>query len=471
MNTSVIEQYTAWRGHNPKTLTLLPASGSHRKYYRIEEENGNTLLGVYNDNVPENEAYLSFSKQFEQQGLPVPAILHVSPDPNVYFVQDLGDATLFSLLPAEAWGENPQAHPAYPLYEKVIAQLIRFQTSDIQYDKVYPVANFDHVSMMWDLNYFKYFFLRLSGIEFSETRLEDDFRKLCTFLHESKQTGFLYRDFQSRNIMIYKDEPWFIDFQGGRKGPLGYDLASLLYDAKANLPVSLRKVLLEKYMERAGREIAHFDKAKFLSEFYACVLLRILQAMGTYGLRGLHERKDLFLKSIPYAVRNLNYLRTEKLLPFPLPELERILEKLAASPWASFSKPASEKLHVEIYSFSVRDTAAPLDPEHGGGFVFDCRFLPNPGRLPEYKNLTGRSPEVIHYLQNHVEVGEFLQNCLHLLKPAILNYIARGFEHLSVSFGCTGGQHRSVYCAETLAKLISQSFDVKVSVKHLVHPE
>ncbi len=170
-------------------------------------------------------------------------------------------------------------------------------------------------------------------------------------------------------------------------------------------------------------------------------------------------------------MRNLNYLRTERLLPFPLPELERILEKLAASPWASFSKPASEKLQVEIYSFSVRDQAAPLNPEHGGGFVFDCRFLPNPGRLPEYRQLTGRSPKVIHYLQNHAEVGEFLQNCLHLLKPAILNYIARGFEHLSISFGCTGGQHRSVYCAENMAKLIAQSFDVNVRVKHLVHPE
>lgn len=469
MEKEIAARFARWQGQEAESIHLLPASGSHRRYYRITLGE-NRLLGVYNDNLPENRAYFSFTRQFREQGLDVPRILHIDKDEIVYFVEYLGDRTLFSRLP-HPWGEDYAQEEAYAYYPEIIRQLVRFQNARIDYRYVYPVAEFDSVSMMWDLNYFKYFFLKLSGLEFSETALEEDFRNLCRFLDRGGPRAFLYRDFQSRNIMIHEGKPWFIDFQGGRKGPLGYDPASLLYDAKADLPPSLRKELLETYIKEARTHIAGFDSQAFRQEFHACVLLRILQALGTYGLRGFHEKKDLFLKSIPFAIRNLNYLRNQHLIPLPLPELERILEKLEASRWASFQLPSSRKLRIEVFSFSIKNGTAPTNPRHGGGFVFDCRFLPNPGRIEAYKQLTGRHPEVIRFLSDRQEVSEFLQNCLQVVKPAVTNYIERDFDSLSIAFGCTGGQHRSVYCAEEMAKLLRQDFDVQVITTHLAHPE
>lgn len=469
MEQEIAARFALWKGKEAESIRLLPASGSHRRYYRITLD-GESLLGVYNDNLPENRAYFSFTRQFREQGLDVPRILHIDRDETVYFVEDLGDRTLFSLLP-RPWGTDYRQEEAYAYYPEVIRQLIRFQNARIDYDHVYPVAEFDSVPMMWDLNYFKYFFLKLSGLEFSETALEKDFRNLCRFLDPGGKRAFLYRDFQSRNIMINNGKPWFIDFQGGRKGPLGYDLASLLYDAKADLPFSMREELLDFYIEEARTHITGFENEAFRNEFHACVLLRILQAMGTYGLRGFHEKKDLFLKSIPFAIRNLNHLRTRNLLPLPLPELERIIKKLEDTRWASFQRPSSAKLHIGIFSFSIKNGKVPTHPQHGGGFVFDCRFLPNPGRIEAYKQLTGRHPEIIRFLSACPEVSEFLQNCLQVVKPAIENYIERDFDTLSIGFGCTGGQHRSVYCAQEMARLLHQDFDVQVNVTHLAHPE
>ena len=470
---NIRQRFISWKGFAPSFITTLSANGSSRSYYRIGFE-GQTVLGAFNASVPENEAYFSFTRQFVQEGLPVPQVLHIAQDRKTYFVEDLGDDTLFSLLP-----KNPEAgmpENVREVYRQVIESLTRFQTAGMKdgkgldYGHVYPVADFDRTAMMWDLNYFKYSFLKLADIVFDEPALEADFDSLCAFLNREPHRYFMYRDFQSRNIMVRGGAPWFIDFQGGRKGPLGYDLASLLYDAKASLPDDFRRFLLESYLEAAARNIAGFRKEDFCREFYACVLLRILQAMGAYGLRGLCQKKDLFLKSIPYAIRNLAGLRQKGVFS-PYPEIERIIARLEDSHWSDFGNPASEKLTLHLCSFSFKKGLPPSEDGHGGGFVFDCRFLPNPGRLEQYKTLTGRNSEVQSFLAAYPEVDAFLQNCLELLKPAVRNYIDRGFESLSIAFGCTGGQHRSVYCAEKMKTLLERNFSVKVELTHREHPE
>lgn len=465
------QRFTEWKGFEPAWIKPVSANGSGRRYYRIGFGE-QTVLGVFNEAEAENEAYISFTRQFLKDNLPVPRVLHVCADGKTYFVEDLGDVTLFSLLPRHG-AEMP--HAVRNLYVQVIENLTKFQSAGsehggLDFSHVYPVADFDHTAMMWDLNYFKYSFLKLAGIEFDEPALEADFERICGFLNTRPHQYFMYRDFQSRNVMVRGNTPWFIDFQGGRKGPLGYDLASLLYDSKASLSDDFRSFLLETYLDSASRNIKGFSKEDFRKEFYVCVILRILQAMGAYGLRGLSQKKDLFLKSIPYAIRNLANLRRNG-LPFALPEIERIIERLENSRWADFEKPSSTALTLHVCSFSFKQ-GLPLDgDEHGGGFVFDCRFLPNPGRLEKYKALTGRHAEVQAFLASYPEVDAFLQNCLELLKPAVNNYIERGFESLSIAFGCTGGQHRSVYCAEKMKTLLERNFAVNVELRHWVHPE
>ena len=479
MEEIVKKYFREWKKEEPVRMGLLPASGSHRKYYRICYSEG-FILGVYNESEEENAAYISFARQFRQERLPVPELCHVCDDKRVYFVEDLGDATLFSLLPhGMAYPGIRQADGRYAslfgLYRHVIRCLLDFQTAGgtkgLDYSHVYPVESFDRTAMLWDLEHFKYFFLKLSGIGFSETALQRDFERLADLLVPETSHCFMYRDFQSRNIMIRDGKPWFIDFQGGRRGPLAYDVASLLFDAKADLPDEWRSALLDYYVEEASSRMVSFDAKVFRTSFSACVLMRILQAMGTYGLRGLYERKSLFLKSIPFAIRNLAHIVDNGLMPCALPEIERLVSKLRDLHWASFERPSSDRLTLKVGSFSYKQGLPAPENEHGGGFVFDCRFLPNPGRKEEYKNLTGRSPEVKAFLSLYPEVSGFLQNCLQLVRPAVLRYIERDFESLSLLFGCTGGQHRSVYCAEEMARLLRENFDVEVELRHWVHPE
>ena len=470
---NIRQQFIGWKGFAPLSIEPLSANGSSRQYYRIGFEN-QTVLGAFNRSVPENEAYFSFTQQFLQENLPVPQVLYVGADRTTYFVEDLGNDTLFSLLP-----KNPQSampEPVEKIYRQVIENLTRFQRAGMKngkgldYSRVYPVADFDRTAMMWDLNYFKYSFLKPADITFDEPALEADFDRLCAFLNPEPQRYFMYRDLQSRNIMVRNNMPWFIDFQGGRRGPLAYDVASLLYDAKASLSEDFRQMLLEYYLDTASRDIAAFNREGFCREFYACVLLRILQAMGAYGLRGLCQKKDLFLKSIPYAIRNLSFLRKKGHFA-PYPEIERVIARLEDSHWSEFENPSSDTLKLHLCSFSFKQGLPSDSNGHGGGFVFDCRFLPNPGRLAQYKTLTGRNAEVQAFLAAYPEVDAFLQNCLELLKPAINNYIGRGFESLSIAFGCTGGQHRSVYCAEKMKTLIERNFNLQVDLTHHVHPE
>src|ERR1019366_599468 len=190
-------------------------------------------------------------------------------------------------------------------YRKVVEVLPRFQVEarhDINYKVCYPRTSFDRQSIAWDLNYFKYYFLRLAGIPFNEQALEDDFSRLTKFLLGADRNYFLYRDFQSRNVMWRDGHPYFLDYQGGRRGALQYDIASLLYDGKADLPPELRQQLLNHYLDTLAGFIK-LDRSEFMQHYHAYVYVRIMQALGAYGFRGFYERKAHFLESVPYALK------------------------------------------------------------------------------------------------------------------------------------------------------------------------
>lgn len=447
-------------------ITLLPASGSSRQYYRINSPKIK-CLGVWNNDYKENFAYIDYTKQFSKHGLNVPQILFEALDQNCYFIQDLGDQTLFSYLTAVRRGDD------FPIallnqYKQVIDQLIKFQIvagKDFDFAHAYPRHTFDPQSMQWDLNYFKYYFLKLANIPFDEQSLENDFQTFTQFLSKAGHPYFLYRDFQSRNIMLFEGKPWFIDFQGGRKGPLQYDIASLLYDAKADMPENIRETLLAYYIETVKQYIP-IEEKEFMDYFYGFVFIRIMQAMGSYGFRGYYERKEHFLKSIPFALQNLAYLLKSNKLPIQLPTIEKVLNYMIEQTSSQKAKHASSKLTILINSFSFLK-GYPEDPSgNGGGFVFDCRGLPNPGREEQYRKLTGKDQSVITYLSQFKEVKTFIEKAFNLIQPTIENYIERDFSHLSISFGCTGGQHRSVFCAEEMAKKIKEVFGVHIIINH-----
>ncbi|MCF0209899.1 MAG: phosphotransferase [Bacteroidales bacterium] len=321
-------------------------------------------------------------------------------------------------------------------------------------------------SIQWDLNYFKYYFLKLAGISFDEEALENDFAVLQNYLLSCDTDYFLYRDFQSRNIMLSDDEVYFIDFQGGRKGALQYDIASLLYDAKANITPETRQNLYDFYLNELRKHIP-FDEQDFTDHFHAYIYIRIMQAMGSYGYRGYFEKKVHFLKSIPFALRNLEYLENNVSLPIELPTLHKVFKQLIHSTKLLALNNEQKKLTVTIKSFSYKKGYPHDVSGNGGGFVFDCRALPNPGRLQEFKSLTGMDKPVQDYLKNDEQVVFFLENVEKIVRQSIDNYLQRGFTNLSVYFGCTGGQHRSVYSAEYLAKSLSQNTDLNVIINHI----
>lgn len=459
-------------------ITRLPGSGSQRVYYRIATE-GRSLIGTVNGDRLENEAFLSFTQQLHKVGLPVPEVLAFDLDRGVYLQTDLGDTTLFHQLERlKAMNAGTGMFPAelIQLYKKVLKRLVMLQSATVRnfdYSASYPRPVFDRQSMMWDLNYFKYYFLKLAKVPFSEQDLEDDFNRLCDFLLEASGGFFMYRDFQSRNIMLVEDAPWFIDYQGGRSGPLQYDVASLLLDGKADIPWAVRDELLQYYLDELAATLPQ-EARKFPDHYYGFVLIRILQALGAYGFRGYYEGKTHFLKSIPYALANLRHLRAVGLIGFGLPTLMSLIDRLVAEPSlqhpseaesnAEQAEPAA--LRVRVTSFSFRK-GLPSDPSgNGGGFIFDCRALPNPGRYEAYRSLTGRDAAVISFLENEPAVEEFLDHAIALADSSVRNYLERGFAHLSVSFGCTGGQHRSVYCAGRMAEHLARTFPVDVDLTH-----
>ncbi len=462
----VNDLFAGWYGGMPETITALPPSGSSRQYFRLGAGDM-TVIAAFNPNPHENRAFLKLTSCFLKLDLPVPRILAEDTDAHCYLLTDLGDTTLFSLLPHQqnvgAFNKEIMA-----LYKKAISFLPAFQldsVKEIDFSICYPRHAFDRHSMMWDLNYFKYYFLKISGIQFDEQLLEDDFERFTSRLEEYPSEAFMYRDFQSRNIMIVDGQPYFIDYQGGRKGPPGYDIASLLFDAKANIPFHQREELLEFYMDRLA-EKTPLDRASFRRSFYDLVVMRILQALGTYGFRGGVEKKPLFLQSVPYALKNLSWMDDQRLLPDDIPHLGSIIRKIALQKSAGILPPPDDRLTVTVCSFAYKNGIPPDNSGHGGGFVFDCRALPNPGRHQEYKDLSGKDEEVVRFLAPEKSVRQFLDAATALVEPSVQTYLDRGFNSLSVCFGCTGGQHRSVYCAENLANRLRKKYNINVTLKH-----
>ena len=447
----------------------LGASG--RKIIRLSNDRV-SAVGILYDVREENVAFLEFSRHFRGHGLPVPEIYAEDLDRNAYLEEDLGDTTLYQFLYENRAGRNI-ASEVLDAYGKVVAILPRFQVEagrDLNYDVCYPRDSFDRQSMAWDLNYFKYYFLRLAGIPFSEQALEDDFSVLTDFLLGADRDYFLYRDFQSRNVMLRDGDPFFVDYQGGRRGALQYDIASLLYDAKADLGPGVREQLLESYLD-ALSGFMELDRPAFMRHYYAYVYVRILQALGAYGYRGFFERKPHFLQSVPYALGNLRWLLDNIELPIELPALVEAFEGMLGSEklqrLGSEVESSEATTTVQIFSFSFHQDVVTDKTGNGGGFVFDARSLPNPGREERYKDLTGKDVPVIEYLLGQESVHGYLAGVTSLVDASVSNYQRRGFGDLMVSFGCTGGQHRSVFLAEQLAKHLRGRVGVGVVLTHL----
>ncbi|MFY9904327.1 MAG: RNase adapter RapZ [Terriglobales bacterium] len=443
--------------------------GSGRKIIRLSTEK-HSAIGILYGIREENTAFLEFSRHFRRHGLPVPEIYGEDLTQGAYLEQDLGDTTLFEFLSDHRQGATI-APEAIAAYRQVVALLPRFQVEagrDLNYKVCYPRGSFDRQSITWDLNYFKYYFLRLAGIPFNEQALEDDFSRLTKFLLSAPRDFFLYRDFQSRNVMLRGGLPFFLDYQGGRKGALQYDIASLLYDAKADLPPDLRQQLLDHYLDSLAGFL-DLDRAAFLHFYYPYVYVRIMQALGAYGFRGFYERKEHFLQSVPYALKNLRWLLHNVELPVALPALTEAFKNMVASDklqGLTAEPGTTEKLTVRIFSFSFHRGLPQDDSGNGGGFVFDGRSLPNPGREDRFKSLTGKDAPVIDYLNQQESVHQFLANAQSLVDASLSAYQSRGFKHLMVSFGCTGGQHRSVYLAEQLAKHLRAKNGIEVILHH-----
>jgi aminoglycoside/choline kinase family phosphotransferase len=441
--------------------------GSGRKIIRISNQNS-SAIGILYGVREENAAFLAFSRHFRKHRLAVPEIYGEDLDQGAYLEQDLGDTTLFEFLSKNRTAEVI-APKVIEAYRKVAEILPRFQVvagRDLDYSVCYPCPSFDRQSITWDLNYFKYYFLRLANIPFSESALEQDFRQLTDFLLTADCDYFLYRDFQSRNIMLLDGVPYFVDYQGGRKGALHYDIASLLYDAKADLPPELRQHLLDHYLEALNQH-ARIGRETFLRHYYAYVYVRIMQALGAYGFRGFYERRAHFLQSVPYALKNLRWLLHHAELPIELPTLMSAFRSMLASEKLSALATDADELTVRVFSFSYHKGFPKDESGNGGGFVFDGRSLPNPGREDRFKALTGKDVPVIEYLNQQESVHQFLASVMSLVDASVSSYRERGFKNLMVSFGCTGGQHRSVYLAEQLAKRLRAGRGLQVVVRHL----
>ena len=454
--------YSLFTGHAPESVEALPGAGSNRSYYRLKGTP--TLIGVCGTSREENEAFIYLSRHFQAQHLPVPAVHAVSNDGLCYLQDDLGTDSLFQLIAhGRETGEFDSTEK--DLLRKVIRLLPRIQFEGAQgldFGKCYPAVEFNHRSILWDLNYFKYCFLKATGMDFQEDRLEDDFQKMADVLLRSSSATFMYRDFQSRNVMIKDNEPWLIDFQGGRKGPVYYDVASFLWQAKANYPDSLRQELLKEYID-ALRKYQPVDEAYFYAQLRHFVLFRTMQVLGAYGFRGYFEKKPHFIQSVPFAIENLRQLLQE---PYPeYPYLCRILRELTEL--KQFTDDLQKRrLVVKVTSFAYKKGIPEDSTGNGGGFVFDCRAVNNPGKYERYKPFTGLDEPVIRFLEDDGEIAVFLEHAYALVEASVKRYMERGFTNLSVCFGCTGGQHRSVYSAQHLAEHLHKKFGVQVNLIH-----
>ena len=456
-------------GQLPIKFEKIPQSGSDRQYIRLCLASGN-VIGVYNPNVAENLAFINLAKAFKEKLLPVPEIYSLDSTQQYYLCSDHGNILLFNIIEKDENGNLTKE--IFEYFSKSLQYLVGFQMCGKQPDFV-SLCNdpkqFDRQSITWDLNYFKYNFLKLSGIVFNEYALENEFENLTTLVNEIPLQGFMYRDFQSRNILIDKGTPIFIDFQGGRRGPLQYDVVSLLWQARANLSATDKQQLINIYLNELEKLVPNSSEL-FLKDFNIVVLLRLLQVLGAYGFRGLFERKSHFLKSIPYAITQLKDHWKQNFESTKYPELNNIICQLAEIQFLKQSA-SSNNLIIHVSSFSFLNGSYPVDlTGHGGGYVFDCRGLPNPGRLEGYKQFTGRDQKVIDYLRLFDEVQEFIDSVYAIIEKHAKGYILKNYGVLNVFFGCTGGQQRSIYCAERINKRLNEN-GYKTNLWHREFPQ
>lgn len=454
--------FSSFTGQPHQTVEALPTSGSNRRYYRLIADE-TSLIGVYGESRDENRAFIALAGHFRRQGLNVPRVLAVSNDEMCYLQEDLGDTVLFDRIKAGR-DTGVFSHDEKELLHKTIALLADLQylgARDLDFRVCYPLPVFNLRSVMWDLNYFKYNFLKTTGMEFLEDRLENDFEQLAGTLLQDETETFMYRDFQSRNVMLVNDEPYFIDFQGGRKGPVYYDLASFLWQAKANFPAELRDELTGTYISSL-QKYQPVEESAFRERLRHFVLFRTLQVLGAYGFRGYFEKKPHFIQSVPFALNNLRELLQEGFEQYPY--LCGMLREMCDL--KQFADTHKHALEVRVYSFAYKKGIPDDVSGNGGGYVFDCRAINNPGKYERYNNVTGLDEPVITFLEEDGEIVDFLHNIYPIVDRHVKRYIDRSFTSLMISFGCTGGQHRSVYAAQHVAEHISQKFGVKVSLVH-----
>ncbi len=451
-------------------IEKLPQSGSDRIYFRIITKEG-SFIATANQNVRENVTFFNFSNHFRKNNIPVPEIYVANDTQTIYIQQDLGDESLLNKLEHYGYTEY-----TYDLFKKTLKALAWLQIkgdNNLDYNWCITSKKFGKQAIIADLLYFKYYFLDTLKIPYDKEKLIDDFEALAIYLTRVEHKYFMFRDFQSRNVMVKNDAVYFIDYQGGMKGALQYDVASLLWQAKANLSEEWKDSLLEYYIDCAEDVLQkQINRVQFTSQYNGYILIRLLQVLGAYGFRGLFERKAHFLTSIPLALRNMKWFAANKYIGIVLPEFERVLKVIVQEEIVKRFEPvqadASTPLVVKIKSFSYLISGYPTDETpNGGGFVFDCRGILNPGRIEEYKSVNGRNKSVMDFLEQQTKMPEFLNAVYNIIDIAVVNYIERGFEHLMISFGCTGGCHRSVYAADALARHVRNKFNVKIELHHI----
>lgn len=480
---SIKELYKEWAGEDVASVDVLPQSGSERRYFRLHGKKG-SVIGTYGANTKENETFIYFSRHFKKKGLAVPEIFAISDDGAFYLQEDFGDISLLNRLESEGFTDN-----TYGLFKKSLEAIAALQVKGdegLNYHLCLTNKEFGRQAIMADLLYFKYYFLDALRRPYDKQKLLDDFEALSNYLAHTEYKYFMFRDFQSRNILITKDDtPHFIDYQGGMKGAPQYDVASMLWQARADLNDEWKENLLNDYMNAFEKLInarpddpvgrARLDRNLFRNQYNGYVLIRLLQVLGAYGFRGLFERKAQFLTSIPLALTNLkNFFNTQN-FGIVVPEFRKVLDLCVSAEVIEHFTPlqANDKtpLIVTISSFSYKNGIPQDETKNGGGFVFDCRGLLNPGRIEEYKILTGRDKPVKDYIEQQTKMTEFLNSVFDVVDITVEDFIKRGFESLMVSFGCTGGQHRSVYAADALARHLKNKFKVKIELRHLVQDE
>ena len=470
---SIENLFFNYKNIQASNIVKLPQSGGDRIYYRIsykDEDNTNTAIATYSNNIKENKFFIYCTEHFFKKHLSVPVIYAVSEDFTIYIQEDLGNNSLLEILK-----ERGKIKDVFELYKTSLKALSEMQikgSENFDFKQCLVSEEFDEQQVLNDLNYFKYYFLDLLKLDYNKNNLAQEFKKIATILGVAPYKYFMFRDFQGRNIMVKNEEVNFIDYQGGMKGPIAYDVASLLWQAKAELPEEWKKELQDYYFNCIQKLIPDVNKIDFIESYNNFTFLRMLQVLGAYGFRGLFERKTHFLSSISSALVNLKSFQQNILPGVAIPELRNIISKITEDDiverFANYISNKNNILVVNINSFSFITRGYPEEKsDNGGGFVFDCRGILNPGRIEEYKQLTGRDEPVIKYLQQKTKMDEWLDSIFSVVDVTVENYIQRDFSNLTINFGCTGGRHRSVYAADALNYHLKEKFGIKTVVKHL----